>query len=102
MSDSNEPARSRVRGVLPSAPRAKLGEQIRPVILSVLVLTLVTGCGFPLLLAAIGRSLFPHQADGSLVTRRGVVIGSELIGQEFSRPEYFPSRPPAAGSGYDG
>jgi len=70
--------------------------------LSVLVLTLLTGCGFPLLLAAIVRPLFPRQASGSLVTRGGVVIGSELIGQEFSRPEYFQSRPSAAGNGYDG
>jgi K+-transporting ATPase ATPase C chain len=70
--------------------------------LSVLVLTLLTGCVFPLLLAAIGRPLFPRQAAGSLVTRGGVVIGSELIGQEFSRPEYFQSRPSAAGAGYDG
>jgi K+-transporting ATPase ATPase C chain len=81
---------------------AKLGEHIRPAILSVLVLTLLTGCVFPLLLAAIGRPLFPRQASGSLVTRGGVVIGSELIGQEFSRPEYFQSRPSAAGNGYDG
>jgi len=70
--------------------------------LSVLVLTLLTGCAFPLLLAAIGRPLFPRQASGSLVTRGGVVIGSRLIGQEFSRPEYFQSRPSAAGNGYDG
>jgi len=70
--------------------------------LSVLVLTLLTGCAFPLLLAAIGRPLFPRQASGSLVTRGGVVIGSELIGQEFSRPEYFQSRPSAAGNGYEG
>jgi potassium-transporting ATPase KdpC subunit len=70
--------------------------------LSVLVLTLLTGCAFPLLLAAIGRPLFPRQTSGSLVTRGGVVIGSELIGQEFSRPEYFQSRPSAAGKGYDG
>jgi potassium-transporting ATPase KdpC subunit len=70
--------------------------------LSVLVLTLLTGCAFPLLLTLIGQPLFPNQAGGSLVTRRGVVIGSELIGQEFSRPEYFQSRPSAAGNGYDG
>jgi len=86
----------------PPAPPAKLGKQIRPAILSVLVLTLLTGVLFPLLLAVIGRPLFPRQAGGSLVTRGGVVIGSELIGQEFSRPEYFQSRPSAAGNGYDG
>jgi K+-transporting ATPase ATPase C chain len=102
MSDSGEPAKSAVLGVFPPAPQAKLGEQIRPAILSVLVLTLLTGCAFPLLLAAIGRPLFPRQASGSLVARGGVVIGAELIGQEFSRAGYFQSRPSAAGKGYDG
>jgi K+-transporting ATPase ATPase C chain len=70
--------------------------------MSLLVLTLLTGCAFPFLLAAIGRPLFPRQASGSLVMRGGVVIGSKLIGQEFLRPEYFQSRPSAAGNGYDG
>jgi K+-transporting ATPase ATPase C chain len=102
MSDSDEPAEGTAQGASASASPAKLGEQIRPAILSVLVLTLLTGCAFPLLLAAIGRPLFPRQAGGSLVTRGGIVIGSELIGQEFSRPEYFQSRPSAAGKGYDG
>jgi potassium-transporting ATPase KdpC subunit len=87
-----------------SAPAdcAKLSEQLRPAVLSVLVLTLLTGCAFPFLLFAIARPLFPRQADGSLVTCGGAVIGSRLIGQEFTRPEYFQSRPSAAGSGYDG
>ena len=102
MSDSGEPAERKARWASPPASPAKLGEQIRPAIVSVLVLTLLTGCAFPLLLAAIGRPLFPRQASGSLVTRGGVIIGSELIGQEFSRPEYFQSRPSAAGKGYDG
>jgi K+-transporting ATPase ATPase C chain len=83
-------------------PQAKLAEQIRPAILSVLLLALLAGCGFPLLLAALGRTLFPDHAAGSLVKRGGVVVGSELIGQEFSRAEYFQSRPSAAGQGYDG
>jgi K+-transporting ATPase ATPase C chain len=102
MSDSDEAAERKAQWASASVSTAKLGEQIRPAILSVLVLTLLTGCAFPLLLAAIGRPLFPRQAAGSLVTRGGVVIGSELIGQEFSRPEYFQSRPSAAGKGYDG
>ena len=88
--------------MLPPAPQAKLSEQIRPAILSVLVLTLLPGCAFPLLLGAIGRPLFPRQASGSLLTRGGVVIGSELIGQEFSRAEYFQARPSAAANWYDG
>lgn len=102
MSESGEPGERGGQWPRSPAPPAKLRDQIKPAILSVLVLTLLTGCAFPLLLAAIGRPLFPRQASGSLVTRGGVVIGSELIGQEFSRPEYFESRPSAAGNGYDG
>jgi potassium-transporting ATPase KdpC subunit len=99
MSDSDEPA---VKGASPPTAYAKLREQLRPAILSVLVLTLLTGCVFPFVLLVIGRLLFPSQAGGSLVRRDGVVIGSELIGQKFTRPNYFQSRPSAAGSGYDG
>ena len=80
----------------------KLRRHLRPAVLSVISLTLVTGCIFPLALFALGRLLYPDQAAGSLVTRNGVVIGSRLIGQDFSRPEYFHPRPSAAGTGYDG
>lgn len=90
-----------MRGVFPPAPQAQLGEQVRPAILSVLALTFLTGVVFPLLLFAIGRPLFPRQAGGSLLIRGGTTIGSRLIGQEFSRPEYFEPRPSAAGNGYD-
>jgi potassium-transporting ATPase KdpC subunit len=102
MRDSSEPARRTVSSVFPEAPRAQLSAQLRPAILCTLVLTLLTGCVFPLLLFAIGRPLFPRQAGGSLLTRGEAVIGSELIGQQFFRPEYFQSRPSAAGNGYDG
>jgi potassium-transporting ATPase KdpC subunit len=102
MSDSNEPAESSGQEAFPSAPQARLGAQIRPMILSVLVLTLLTGVAFPLLLFAIARPLVPRQAAGSLIVRGGAVVGSEFIGQEFTRPEYFQSRPSAAGGGYDG
>jgi K+-transporting ATPase ATPase C chain len=102
MSDSDEPPESLALRILPPASPANLVDQIRRAILSALVLTLLTGCAFPLLLAMIGRPLFPRQASGSLVTKGGVVIGSERIGQAFSRPEYFQPRPSAAGSGYDG
>jgi potassium-transporting ATPase KdpC subunit len=102
MIESTEPAVG-ASGRRSSGPRrARLDQQLRPAILSVLVLTLLTGCGFPLLLFAIGRPLFPRQADGSMLTRGGLVIGSRLIGQEFTRPQYFQPRPSAAGSGYDG
>ena len=102
MSDPSEPAGRTASSVFPEAPRAQLRAQFRPAILSVLVLTLLTGCVFPLLLFAIGRPLFPRQAGGSLLTRGAATIGSELIGQQFTRPEYFQSRPSAAGNGYDG
>src|SRR5258708_31124638 len=80
----------------------ELRRHLRPAVLSVISLTLVTGCIFPLALFALGRLLYPDQAAGSLVTRNGVVIGSRLIGQDFSRPEYFHPRPSAAGTGYEG
>lgn len=101
MGDSKKPAKGSASWVFPEASRAKLSAQLQPAILSVLVLTLLTGCVFPLLLFAIGRPLFPHQASGSLITRGTAVVGSELIGQRFTRPEYFQSRPSAAGTGYD-
>ena len=99
MNESDECADSPVS---PHASQAKLGEQLRPAILSVLVLTVLTGCAFPLLLFVIARPLFPRQVRGSLIRREGVVIGFELMGQEFTKPEYFQPRPSAAGSGYDG
>jgi potassium-transporting ATPase KdpC subunit len=80
---------------------SRFRNQLRPAIVSVVALTLLTGCVFPLVLLAIGRPLFPRQADGSLVTRGGTAVGSALIAQEFTRPEYFHARPSAAGNGYD-
>jgi K+-transporting ATPase ATPase C chain len=83
-------------------PLAELGKQLRPVLVSVPLLTLVTGVAFPLVLAGLARPLFRSQADGSLVLRDGAVVGSDLIGQSFTGPGYFHSRPSAAGDGYDG
>lgn len=66
-----------------------------------LVMTVLTGLIYPGVVTGLCRLMFPKQADGSLIYKDGRVIGSALIGQNFTRPEYFQSRPSAAGSGYD-
>jgi K+-transporting ATPase ATPase C chain len=76
--------------------------QLRPAFLIVIVLTLICGVGYPLLSTAIGQVAFHNKANGSLIKRDGVIVGSKLIGQTFTAPEYFHSRPSAAGAGYDG
>ena len=102
MGNSGEPEERSRASLYPAKSRAKLGKQVRPAVLGVLALSFLAGCVFPLLLWAIACPLFSRQAHGSLVRRAGSVIGSELIGQQFTRPEYFEPRPSAAGSGYDG
>lgn len=76
--------------------------QLRPAALTVLVFTLLCGVVYPLVSTAIGQVVFGDKADGSLIRRNGVIVGSELIGQSFADPQYFQSRPSAAGAGYDG
>ena len=76
--------------------------QLRPAFLMVAVFTLICGIAYPLLSTAVGQAAFGDKADGSLIRRDGVVIGSKLIGQSFSAPQYFHPRPSAAGAGYDG
>jgi len=63
--------------------------------------TILFGVVYPLAITGVCQVLFPRQANGSLVTAGGKVIGSEIIGQNFSKPEYFHPRPSSAGSGYD-
>lgn len=75
--------------------------QIRPALSVTAALMLVTGLLYPAAVTAVAQLVFPHQANGSLVARHGVVIGSTLIGQTFVDPWYFHPRPSAAGSGYD-
>jgi len=78
-----------------------LKNQLRPAIVVTLVLMVVTGILYPGLVTGVARLLFPHQADGSLVTVDGRVVGSLLIGQTFASARYFHARPSAAGNGYD-
>jgi K+-transporting ATPase ATPase C chain len=76
-------------------------KEFRPALVLFLLFFVLTGLAYPLSVTGLGQFLFPHRADGSLVERDGRVIGSELIGQAFTRPEYFHPRPSAAGQGYD-
>lgn len=67
----------------------------RPALVLFVLFTLLTGVVYPLLVTAVAQITFPHQANGSLIEHEGMIIGSELIGQPFSDPAYFWSRPSA-------
>lgn len=75
---------------------------LRPAISLLFVFVVLTGFVFPLTIWGVSQTIFPHQANGSLIKNSdGKVIGSELIGQNFSDPKHFHPRPSAAGAGYD-
>ncbi len=83
------------------AMKQDLLSAFRPAIVIGMLFALLLGLAYPLALLGVGQVLLPHQANGSLIIDKGVVIGSELIGQSFSGPRYFHGRPSAAGRGYD-
>ncbi|HEY1083772.1 MAG TPA: K(+)-transporting ATPase subunit C [Prosthecobacter sp.] len=77
-------------------------QEIRPALVSTIILASITCAAYPLAVTGIGQTLFPNQASGSLLhDRDGKVIGSSLIGQNFTADRYFHPRPSVAGSGYD-
>jgi K+-transporting ATPase ATPase C chain len=84
------------------------GRQYGVALRALLILTVVLGVGYPLVVTGIGQLAFPHQSNGSTVSSQGKVVGSSLIGQSFTDqkgnplPQWFQSRPSAAGDGYDG
>jgi K+-transporting ATPase ATPase C chain len=70
-------------------------------LLYTIVTVVVLGFIYPLVIWGIGSLVFPHQANGSLVESNGHIVGSEIVGQLWTKPQYFQGRPSAAGKGYD-
>jgi potassium-transporting ATPase KdpC subunit len=76
-------------------------KELGPGLRLTLIFTVLTGLLYPVVMTGVSELVFPKQANGSLVTVGGKVVGSSLIGQPFAKPEYFHPRPSAAGNGYD-
>jgi K+-transporting ATPase ATPase C chain len=76
-------------------------KQFYPAVAITIVLTVFLGIIYPLVVTGLAQVIFPAKSAGSLIEKNGKIIGSRLIGQPFSGPGYFHSRPSAAGSGYD-
>src|SRR5271169_5691381 len=74
--------------------------QLKPAILVFLFFTILTGVIYPLVITGIAQEIFPYEANGSIIKVGNQSLGSELIGQSFTQPKYFHSRP--SGIGYDG
>lgn len=101
-------ASSTVAPAAPSAPAetaksdtSSLVANLRTAVMITFATTVIFGLLYPLAVTAVAQILFPHQANGSLISKSNQIVGSELIGQTFSGPGYFHSRPSAAGTGYD-
>lgn len=75
---------------------------LRPAFVMTLLFALLLGLAYPLALTGVGQTLFPNQANGSLVRDNGKIVGSTVVGQAFASDRYFNTRPSAAGDGYDG
>jgi potassium-transporting ATPase KdpC subunit len=72
-----------------------MGKHIRPALVLLIVMTVITGVVYPLVVTGIAQVMFPRQANGSLIVKDGKVVGSSLIGQPFDDPKYFWGRPSA-------